>query len=391
MPSIFLLQGQTGLVEMTQQPYESEGLLQQLLATHPSILAGDQFNGPEPKRWLLIDREAGVPEQADGADRWSLDHLFVDQHGIPTFVEVKRSSDTRIRREVIGQMFEYAANAVAYWGPGQVRSQFEKACEIDGISFSDRLAEFLRLQEDTAGANEDRFNLFWNDVDTNLRAGRIRMVFVSDTIPPELRRIVEFLNSQMNPAEVLAIEIKQFTGSGVTTLVPSVIGQTAQAAAQRNRAARQGTQWNMDSFLDALGSRKGQQVRRIAERLFQWCDNVLPVVWWGSGAQDGSCFRGVHNGGKNVYFFAVWTYGKIELQFQWLARFPPFNSEAIRAELLGRLNKVPGVNFGVDAVTRRPSFDLAVLDNPQAETAFREVMHWAVAQVRSSAVRESHS
>lgn len=78
---------------------------------------------------------------------------------------------------------------------------------------------------------------FWTDVDTNLRAGRIGVVFVSDTIPPELHKIVEFLNGQMNPAEVLAIETKQFTGSGVTTLVPSVIGQTAQAAAQLLRGA----------------------------------------------------------------------------------------------------------------------------------------------------------
>ncbi len=59
---------------------------------------------------------------------------------------------------------------------------------------------------------------YWKLVDTNLKAGRVRLVFVADSIPPELRRVVEFLNSQMNPAEVLAIEIKQFVGSGVRTL-----------------------------------------------------------------------------------------------------------------------------------------------------------------------------
>jgi hypothetical protein len=29
-------------------------------------------------------------------------------------VEVKRSTDTRLRREVVGQMLDYAANAVVY-------------------------------------------------------------------------------------------------------------------------------------------------------------------------------------------------------------------------------------------------------------------------------------
>jgi hypothetical protein len=61
MPSIFLLQENTKLVEMMEKPYESEDLLQKLLADHPSVLAGDQFVGTEPKRWLLVTREAAVP------------------------------------------------------------------------------------------------------------------------------------------------------------------------------------------------------------------------------------------------------------------------------------------------------------------------------------------
>ncbi|WP_327106846.1 hypothetical protein [Nonomuraea glycinis] len=46
---------------------------------------------------------------------------------------------------------------------------------------------------------------FFAKVGDNLRAGKIRLVFVADTVPDHLRRIVEFLNEQMNPAEVLAV------------------------------------------------------------------------------------------------------------------------------------------------------------------------------------------
>jgi hypothetical protein len=56
---------------------------------------------------------------------------------------------------------------------------------------------------------------FWAMVKTNLQAGRVRLIFVADVIPPELRRIVEFLNAQMDPAEVLALEIKQYVGEGL--------------------------------------------------------------------------------------------------------------------------------------------------------------------------------
>jgi hypothetical protein len=125
MPSIFLLKDGSALVEMSEQSYESEDLLQKLLSEHPDILAGDQFHGAEPKRWLLICREAGIPAEDRGPNTWSVDHLFVDQTGIPTLVEVKRHSDTRIRREVVGQMLDYASNAVVYWEEVEIKSCYE--------------------------------------------------------------------------------------------------------------------------------------------------------------------------------------------------------------------------------------------------------------------------
>lgn len=112
---IFLIHNNERLVAMKEEPYASEDLLQRLLVDYPDLLAGDQMNAAKPRRWLLIKREAGVPGDAGGTDRWSIDHLFLDQDGIPTLIEVKRSSDTRIRREVVGQILDYAANAVMYW------------------------------------------------------------------------------------------------------------------------------------------------------------------------------------------------------------------------------------------------------------------------------------
>jgi hypothetical protein len=102
---IFLLSGEN-LVEMREQAYDSEDLLQAWLAKYPNLLAGGEQVTGSPRRWLLVKREAGVPDREAGGDRWSLDHLFIDQDAVPTLVEVKRSDDTRIRREVVGQMLD---------------------------------------------------------------------------------------------------------------------------------------------------------------------------------------------------------------------------------------------------------------------------------------------
>jgi len=99
---------------MEEAAYDSESLPQKLLDDHPDLLPGDQTNAEEPMCWLLVTREMAVPGEQDGAGRWSLDHLFLDQDAISTLVKVGRSTDTRIRREIVGQMLDHEANAVAY-------------------------------------------------------------------------------------------------------------------------------------------------------------------------------------------------------------------------------------------------------------------------------------
>ena len=59
------------LVAMNEAAYDSEDLLQELLAKHPDLLAGDQINAEDPRRWLLVTREMAVPGEEDGAGRWS--------------------------------------------------------------------------------------------------------------------------------------------------------------------------------------------------------------------------------------------------------------------------------------------------------------------------------
>jgi hypothetical protein len=90
---VFVLRGEDGLVPMVEVVYDSEDVLQALVARVPDLLAADQLPGDVPRRWLLVDREAALPAE-DGGGGWSADHLFLDQDAVPTLVEIKRSSDT---------------------------------------------------------------------------------------------------------------------------------------------------------------------------------------------------------------------------------------------------------------------------------------------------------
>jgi hypothetical protein len=277
---IFLLTTDQRLVPMSAQAYDSEDLLQNLIADYPDLLAGEQMDQEEPRRWLLVRREMPVPAMEDGSGRWSLDHLFLDQEAIPTLIEVKRSTDTRIRREVVGQMLDYAANAVAYLPVEEIRARFERLCESGGVDAVAKLTEFL------AGDLEP--DAFWTNVRTNLQAGRIRMVFVADVIPPELRRIVEFLNQQMTPAEVLAVEVKQYVGQGMRTLVPRVIGRTEAAEAKKNVQKRVGEPWTEERFFAVLKEFRGPTEANAARRLYDFSVEHFGPPKFGKGIEMGT-------------------------------------------------------------------------------------------------------
>lgn len=317
----------------------------------------------------------GLASEEDGGSRWALDHLFLDQDAVPTLVEVKRSSDTRIRREVVGQMLDYAANAVVYLPVDQVRGRFEEGCRARSQDPEEVLAEFL--------GPEANAGVFWQQVKTNLQAGRVRLLFVADEIPAELRRIVEFLNEQMDPAEVLAIEIRHFASGGMKTLVPRVIGQTAEAERKKPSGPRDGRAWDESSFFEALRQgRSSAEAAEVARRLLDWANRDGRHVAWGSGKATASFTAVLRDpSGTPHYPLTVYSYGKVEIQFQHLKPKAPFDDEEIRRTLQAILNRVPGVQFTADSIDRRPSIPLADLKPDAAWSAFEMVLAWLAKKV----------
>ena len=380
---IYLLHDNSDLMAMEEAPYDSERLLQEMIAKHPDLLAGEQINSDEPRRWLLVTREMVVTGEDSDSPRWSLDHLFLDQDAVPTLVEVKKGSNTDIRRKVIGQMLDYAANAVAYWPVEEVRAKFESRCEKNGEDPEEVLALFL--------GEDKEIDEFWLRVKTNLQAGRIRMVFLADSIPAELRRVVEFLNEQMDPAEVLAIEVKQFIGEGMKTLVPRVLGQTETARQKKSSGAKAGKQWDEAMFMAALEERSGQAVRKAAEGILHWLTPQVTYVWWGTGSSEGGIIPTIQHGSTKYHVCRMATQGWFVFRFDWLYKKPPFSDESVRRQLLAKINEIPGVTFGEELLTTRVRIPMEKLTTSKAQDKLKSVLAWLIDQVRAECRREGNT
>ena len=375
--TIFLIGANGELTEMTATAYDSEALLQDLISEHPDLLGGAQINPDSPRRWLLVRAEMPVPDLAGGVDRWSIDHFFVDQEAIPTLVEVKRATDTRIRREVVGQMLDYAANATVYWSVERARGEFESGCAARQV---DPAAELERLVGPDVSADE-----FWSRVEANLKGGRVRLLFLADQIPPELRRVVEFLNQYMNPTEVLAVEVPQFVGGGQRALVPRVVGQTARAQAAKASSARETGKWDQTSFMETLQAARPDIVPFAQEYVAHAARLGLKLNWGPS--KTGSFHPSVPEARPPIFVASLMADGKMWLNFGALRKHPAFADETRRAELGQRFGSVP------DLDVREPPTDnyvsVEALFPPDALRAFFEAFDWTVARLRETGAADA--
>ena len=259
-----------GLEPMVEQPFALEDDLQELLAKHLELLDGEQVRPDNPRRWILISREMGIAERSEESPRWSLDHLIVDQDAVPTLVEVKRSANTEIRRTIVGQLLEYAAHASETWTADMMRDRFAASCEELGDDPTARLARLLQTDDADVDA-------FFEEVATNLAARRMRLLFVADEIPDPLLRVVEFLNQQMPTIEVLAVEIKQYSGTARRTLVPRVLGRIAGPKPGDPRPPPLTRELFLQAFPDAA------QID-VAARLLKVAEDAGAFPSWGSSS-----------------------------------------------------------------------------------------------------------
>ena len=171
MAKVYVISSDGSTDEMSGIHCENEDLeLQSILEINPDLVPGDQINPSDPRRWLVVRREMPVPDPSTGDNRWSIDLFFVDQDAVPTFIECKRYKDTRAKREVVGQMLEYAANGHYYWSKEDMRNYAEQAAEKNGISLEE---EIKRLQPE----EPESVDSFFQHVQDNLREGQVRLVF----------------------------------------------------------------------------------------------------------------------------------------------------------------------------------------------------------------------
>jgi len=115
----------------------------------------------------------------------------------------------------------------------------------------------------------------------------------------------------------------------------------------------------------------------------KWGQMRVPFPF-GSGQKDGSFQAGLDDASAYLFPFALYTYGRVEIQFQWMLRRPPFDAPELRLELQQKLNAIPGVEIPDTGLDKRPSIPLAALTDAKALEMFLSAMDWSFEEARAA-------
>ncbi|MFD1211086.1 hypothetical protein ACFQ36_03385 [Arthrobacter sp. GCM10027362] len=210
--------------------YALEAELQEILATHPELIPGISSQAATCREF---QSEAGPA-----------DIIVVDTGGEVTLVECKLAANPQVRREIVGQMFDYAARL------------WKMDVEDFDARWRDRNGESLFM-------NHADGPLFRDTVARNLVEGRFRIVLAVDAINGPLKRMVEYLNMMSGPGtSVIAVEYARLVQGSVEILMPQVYGQ--ELAEAKSVPADDGrTVWDAPAFRSWLESNESAVVGKF--------------------------------------------------------------------------------------------------------------------------------
>lgn len=350
---IFLNTSGNEYQELKSEKFENEDKFQELLQKCPQIIERTLSTEEKPVKLIFITRELGIASQENGGAQWFLDHLFIDQDSIPTLVEVKRKGDTRLRREVVGQMMEYAANAMFYTNVENIRSTYENR-----FSSKEEAAEALvEFGNDVKDAEE-----YWLKVKNNFSLGKMRLLFVADDFPASLRNIIEFLNGQMKSAEVLGIEIRHFrTAASTEMYAADLIGNTKEANETKGTST---VTVDEDFFFERVKNSAGEKALLTCKKICSQIEKIGCSIVWGTGtSQPGFSVKYKGKREHTLSHIACYTKAvKIHVPLDNKKELH-FTDDALREELLIKYNQIPGVNIDLASKNNWPSFNCLCLED----------------------------
>lgn len=352
MSDILIRQGDGTWREAAYAGYALESDLQAILARHPDLIPGV---GEGARTCREFQSEAGPA-----------DIVVVGDDGNVTLVECKLAANPQVRREIIGQMFDYASRL---W-------------KMDVDDFAVRWQS--RTQEPLFGEDSETGVPLREAVARNLAEGRFRIVLAVDAINSPLKRMVEYLNFMSGPnTSVVAVEYSRHTQGSIEILAPRIYGQElaeVRAGASKT-AAGDFVVWDARTYRSWLESNDSASIANFDRFISEASRAGLALIGSRSPTPAAhlelSGASGQQLGRVSLYFYTG-RRTSVEFDFTRISKMSPEEKPdmSVLSEFVDQLGRAAGLKEVADSLrktqfaSRRPNIPLARLSEESIRQAF---------------------
>jgi len=188
-----------------------EEWMQSLIEKTPSILPTGSISSVYAPL-ICLAREVETPSGF-------IDNLYISAKGYIVLVETKLWRNPEARREVVGQILDYAKD-IQKWNYENINTAYKKYHRTNESLFSRLVSDNLCDADDEA--------IFIDTVEKNLKSARFLLMIVGDGIREGVEKMSEFLNQ--NPTmqyhfALCELEVYQFD-NGQRLVVPQLTTKT---------------------------------------------------------------------------------------------------------------------------------------------------------------------
>lgn len=165
---------------------------------------------------------------------------------------------------------------------------------------------------------------------------------------------------------------RQFTGfqekqeSSYKSLADALWAMDLVSAAPRKVPDTLSPQPDRANFFDYIEQLPGGERNGLVARdLFKWVQGIADRVEFGGKVTPGYHAR-LDVAGNDLTVFSLWAYPKqpaVQIQFQYLMDYPPYDNPGLRRSTLRSLNRLLDDTLIEDKADRRPTFPLATAFN----------------------------
>ena len=322
--------------EVESASYEDESGLQALLSKSPGLVPVDEI-GEAMSPFVFAVREYGLPGSG------STDLLLFNAEGQIGIVECKLRANAQIKREVVGQIMEYAAHL---WN-----STYDEVDTRSAGGGNKSLAEQVGALVDDPDWSPETFR---EGVSVALQTGAFHLIVAVDEVNPELKRTVDYLNEAGSTSFTFhALELQKYRKGETEMLVPHLYGKVPQRPSKPRRRT-----WSSDSYMQQASAKLPENQLALVKELHEWARNEADEVSFGTGSETASFTFRFHEQGSRVSVFTLYADGRLDISYDYIAKH--VDAERIRlfdAELRRKppFDSLPKKTTGFLSITLKQS------------------------------------